>query len=319
MDDGNSAIIIDNGSGYIKAGIAGDDAPKSIFPTLIGRPKHPGMMVGMDQKDIYIGHEVSSKEGVLSMSSPIKNGVIENWEDMEKMWHHCFYNELQISPEDNQILLTEAPCNSKKNRETIMQMMFEKFQVSSFYLASQQVLSLYASGRTTGIVIDSGYSVTSTVPVYEGFALSHAIYKMNLAGKDLTEYLMKLMGEDGVEFSNIEETARENARDTKEKKCYIAIDFEGSMKEFAEGTNKSVTHKLPDGNIISLRNQVFRCPEALFQPNKIIGKEIQGIHEGTFNSILKCDSDIRKDLYGNIVISGGTAMFRSNNSPYHRH
>lgn len=134
---------------------------------------------------------------------------------------------------------------------------------------------------------------------------------MNLAGKDLTEYLMKLMLEDGVEFSNIEETARENARDTKEKKCYIAIDFEGSMKEFAEGANKSLTHKLPDGNEIVLKNQIFRCPEALFQPNKITGKEIQGIHEGTFNSILKCDSDIRKDLYGNIVISGGTAMFKS--------
>lgn len=116
QDDGITSIIIDNGSGYIKAGIAGDDAPKSCFPTLIGRPKQPGMMVGMDQKDIYIGHEVSSKEGVLSMSSPIRNGIIENWEDMEKLWHHCFYNELQISPEDNQILLTETPGNTKKNR-----------------------------------------------------------------------------------------------------------------------------------------------------------------------------------------------------------
>lgn len=186
MEDNTSALIIDNGSGYIKAGVAGDDAPKTCFPTLIGRPKQPGMMVGMDQKDQYIGHEVTSKEGVLLMSSPINHGIIENWDDMEKMWHHCFYNELQISPEDNKVLLTETPGNSRKNKEMMMQIMFEKFQAQSFYLATQQVLSLYASGRTTGIVVDSGYAVTSTVPVYEGFPLSHAIYKMNLAGKDLT-------------------------------------------------------------------------------------------------------------------------------------
>lgn len=104
--------------------------------------------------------------------------------------------------------------------------------MSSFYLALQQVLALYASGKTTGIVLDSGYSLTTTVPIYEGFALSHAIQKMNLAGKHLTDYLMNLMKEDGVSFSNIEETARYNARDTKEKVCFVATDFEGSLKEF---------------------------------------------------------------------------------------
>ena len=83
-------------------------------------------------------------------------------------------------------------------------MMFEKFQVSSFYLALQQVLALFASGKTTGVVLDSGYSTTSAVPIYEGFALSHAIQKMNLAGKHLTDYLITLMKEEGTSFSNIE-------------------------------------------------------------------------------------------------------------------
>ena len=110
--------------------------------------------------------------------------------------------------------------------------MFEKFNVSSFYLALQQVLSLYASGKTTGVVVDSGYSSTSTVPIYEGFALSHAIQQIPLAGIHLTDYLMSLMKEDGVLFSNIEETAKTNAKDTKEKVCYVATDFEGSLKEY---------------------------------------------------------------------------------------
>jgi len=123
---------------------------------------------------------------------------------MYKMWHHGFINELQMTPEDSPILMTEPPGNTKKNREILIEMMFEKFQVSSFYLALQQVLALFASGKTTGVVLDSGYSMTSTVPIYEGFALSHAIQKMNLAGKHLTEYLIGLMKEEGTLFSNIE-------------------------------------------------------------------------------------------------------------------
>ena len=170
-------------------------------------------------------------------------------QDMEKMWHHGFFNEVQMTPEDCPILLSETPGNSKKNREDLIQVMFEKFNVASFYLALQQVLALFASGKTTGVVLDSGYSLTSTVPIYEGFALSHAIQKMGLAGKHLTEYLMELMKEDGVYFSNSgEEAARSNAKDTKEKVCYVAGDFEGSLKEFSEYPNKSITHKLPDGN-----------------------------------------------------------------------
>lgn len=157
-----------------------------------------------------------------------------------------------MTPEDSPILLTETPGNSKKNREDLMQVMFEKFNVSSFYLALQQVLALYASGKTTGVVLDSGHSLTTTVPVYEGFALSHAIQKMNLGGKHLTDYLMELMKEEGLFFSNIEETARFNARDTKEKVCYVAADFEGSLKEFSENPSKSTVHRLPDGNEITI-------------------------------------------------------------------
>jgi actin-related protein len=225
---------------------------------------------------------------------------------MEKIWHHCYFNELRVHPEEHPALLTEAPMNPKANREKMTQIMFETFNVPSFYVSIQAVLSLYASGRTTGIVLDSGDGVTHTVPIYEGYSLPHSIMRIDLAGRDLTDYMMKLLTEVGVSFSTSAE--REIARDIKEKLCYVALDFDSELKASNESSKKEVNYTLPDGQVITIGNQQFRCPEALFQPMKY-GKDFLGIHELTFQSIMKCDVDVRKDLYSNIVMSGGTTMF----------
>jgi len=299
-------VVIDNGTGMVKAGFAGDDAPRCVFPSLVGVPRGKQCMVGMARKDLYIGDEAQSRRGMLKLRYPLEHGVVHSWDDMTALWHHTFYNELRVDPSEQPILLTEAPMNPKSNREKMCQIMFETFDVPDFYVGIQAVLSLYSSGRTTGIVLDSGDGVSHTVPIYEGYSLSHAISRLDLAGRDLTTYMRRILKERGMTLEG--PSGLEIVRDIKEKTCYVALDFEEEMSKVELKSDMEVNYELPDGTIVQIGSERFRTPEALFQPD-LLGIECDGIHNLTYNSIQDCDLDVRRDLYNNVVLSGGSTMY----------
>ena len=302
----SAAIVMDNGSGMVKCGFSGDDAPRSVFASVVGRPAYRAIMVGMGEKNTYVGQHAQEKRGILRLRYPVEHGIITNWDDMEQVWHHAFTEELKVSPEDHNVLFTESPMNPRTNREKITQIMFEGFGVPGLYVNIQAVLALYASGRTTGVVMDSGDGVTHTVPIFEGYALPHAILRLNLAGRDLTHYLQRILVQRGYTFTSSAE--REIVRELKEKSCYVASDFE-SEYEKSQKTDKCIQqHELPDGSIMTINDERFRAAEVLFRP-ELVGKETEGIHYLAYDSVERCEMDIRRELFGDVVLSGGTTMF----------
>ena len=300
-DDSKPNIIIDNGSGYCKAGFSGEEGPRAVFPAIVGRPKNPGIMVGAEKKDFFVGLQAEEKRGILHLAYPIEHGIVTDWNDMEKIWDHTFTNELRVTPEEHNVMLTEAPINPKHNREKMAQIMFETFNVQGLYIAIQAVLSLYSAGKFTGIVCDSGDGVTHMVPIYDGYSLPHCVLRMDLAGRDITDHLIKILNEVNVSLTTSAE--REIAKDIKEKVCYIALDPETEINEV-----KELSYEMPDGTVIKVKDQRFRAPEILFHPEQC-GKEPGGVDHKCFESIGKSDIDVRKDLYQCIVLSGGTTMF----------
>lgn len=293
------AVIIDDGTGRCKTGLAGAKAPKAVFPSRIGKSQ------GSGKTGEYIGDAAVSRRGVLTIENPLKLSVINDWEAIEKIWDHCFHSELRVDPKDRPVMLTDTPQEPSTNRKQMAQIMFESFSVPAFYVATKAVLTMYGHGRSTGLVIDSGYSATFTIPIVQGYVASRAVIKQDFGGVDLTNYLAKLLTKT---YSSIKDLSDlETVRDIKESLCYVADDYDKEMDKSGNNQSLEKEYKLPDGQVINLASERFKCAEALFNPDPL-GIKGLGLQYSAFQSIMKSQVDTRTDLYQNIVLTGGSTM-----------
>lgn len=241
-----------------------------------------------------------------SDSYKVERGVVSNWEGFEETLHHLYSDQLKINAGEYPVLVGEPPLNAKINRERIAEILFEVFNVPASYVAISSILALFSAGRTTGVVVESGHGVTQIVPVYEGHTLPHAIQRINLGGGDLNTYLKnQLLGREDDAIAAIDDSS---VVDIKHKNCFVSQDFEHDL---ATNTDE-VTYALPDGQEVRINQERFVTPEAMFQPSSIDFLEMyeqQGIHACVMDVVAKCDLDIRRSMFENIIISGGNTMF----------
>lgn len=254
-----------------------------------------------------VGDETLKGQSYLRLSHPMDNGIIKNWEDMVHLWDYTFKKKLGIEDlSDHSILLTEPVMNPDSNREKMVEIMFEKFGFNAVYVAIQAILTLYAQGLQTGIVVDSGDGVTHIIPVYEGVSLTHHSKRLNIAGRDITKYLISLLLRRGYSLNKT--TDFEIAREIKEKLCYVGYDIEMERLLSRETTALVEVYTLPDGRIIKMDTERYQAPEILFSPY-LIDVDSPGLAEQLFQSINSTDVDIRPGLYRHIILSGGTSMY----------
>ncbi|KAG8933059.1 Actin-2 [Tulasnella sp. 418] len=261
-------------------------------------------MAGALEGDVFIGRKAQEFRGLLKIKYPMEHGIVTDWDDMERIWTWVYTEELGTLSEEHPVLLTEAPLNPRSNRDVAASIFFDTFNVPALFTSVQAVLSLYSSGRTTGIVLDSGDGVTHAVPVFEGFSMPHAIRRVDVAGRDVTEHLQLLLRKAGHHLNTTAE--KEVVRTIKEKCCYVALN---PAKEEKEVAGRWEEFRLPDGNAVQLGSERFRAPEILFNPD-LIGQEYAGVHQVVVDSVNRVDMDLRRSLFSNVVLSGGSTLCR---------
>ncbi|TLD27808.1 actin-like protein 2 [Venturia nashicola] len=301
-------IVLDGGTGFLKAGYAGQNFPDFQYPSIVGRPilrseEQTGDIV---VKDLMCGQDAADARSMLQITYPMENGIVKRWDDMQHLWDYNFYEKMQVDPTGRKILLTEPPMNPLKNREQMCEVMFERYNFGGVYVAIQAVLALYAQGLSSGVVVDSGDGVTHIVPVYESTVLNHLTRRLDVAGRDVTRNLIALLLRRGYALNRTADF--ETVRQIKEKLCYVSYDLELDQRLSEDTTVLVESYTLPDGRVIRVGSERFEAPECLFQPH-LVDVEQPGIAEFLFNTIQAADVDVRSSLYKAIVLSGGSSMY----------
>lgn len=304
-----ASVIIDNGTESIKVGLAGDEAPRAVIPTLIGYSQYSALDIVMDKTNYSIGNAAYKKRGLLTVSRPIVNRKIEDFDAMEKIWHSILLKELKVDTSQNSVLLTQSCEYTDSCRRKIAEIFFEFFNTPSLYIGNQGVLGLFATGSTKGVALDSGEGGTHVVPVYEGYVSPYSINSIDVSGYNITNHLLDLLTKKGLTFSKHYDF--DIVKNIKETKCFVSLDYEKEMKEFIENANtKDAIYELPDNEKININKEQIEAPEIMFQP-QMIGRPDFGIGELIYKSYFSIDTEIRNSLFENIVLVGGNTMFNN--------
>lgn len=278
------------------------------------------MRISSITEDFYVGDEAQEKRGVLHLDWPIQRGIIKDFDGMEKIWNHLIDKELQAvvdSSDDCEdykgVFLTESPLLPMAVRQKTMETWFETFKARHYFVAIGAVLGLYSTGQETGIAVDSGDGVTHAVPTWEGYHITNAIRRMNMAGRDLTEYMERLLCEADVNLTSSAErmtamlmkgSFENEANNPDYQGCYVSMNIAEDMEKGVEPQD----FNMPDGSKVTISDQLIRVPELMFNPS-LDGKEMSSLQEICNQSQLACPLDCRQSLLNYIVLIGGNTMF----------
>ncbi|KAL8823489.1 MAG: hypothetical protein Q9170_008358 [Blastenia crenularia] len=343
------AIVMDNGTGFSKLGFAGNDAPSFVFPTAIatkggvgaaggsgsGRPavaSKPSYLTGgsgmggnlsakrgTEDLDFFIGNEaLNAAAGPgYGINYPVRHGQVENWDHMERFWSNSIFKYLRVEPEDHYFLLTEPPLNPPENRENTAEIMFESFNCAGLYIAVQAVLALAASWTSakvadrslTGIVVDSGDGVTHVIPVAEGYVIGSSIKSIPIAGRDITYFVQSLLRDRGEADSSLK-----TAEKVKEEYCYVCPDMVKEFSRFDREPDRFLKHTVTQPNGRSVTVDVgyerFLAPEIFFNPEIYSSDFLTPLPTVVDGVIQSSPIDVRRGLYKNIVLSGGSTLYK---------
>ncbi|CAK1588121.1 unnamed protein product [Parnassius mnemosyne] len=294
-------IVIDNGSYNIKAGFSCDNHPVSIFRNVVGRPIYLNGGYGREYYDVYIGDDTICNAEDLDLSRPVINGQIANWDNMERVWHHIFYQELKAAPEDRAVLLTCSPMSPISEKIKCCEVFFETLNSPDLCIRPQCVLALYGSGVTTGICVDVGHDNTNINPIYEGGVISYAHMQTHIGGKQISNFIEKHLQERNLNLGIQEiDVVEEIKRD-----C-LYRSFNSSMHQ----DDVCEDYLLPDGTKINIGEETLLLGEIFFQPELINIEQhyCLPLHEAITTSVLKCDPDLTSELYDAVTLCGGSSM-----------
>jgi len=319
-------VVIDNGTGYTKMGYAGNYEPNFIIPSFIstGVEKTGAARNPVQDLDFFIGPDAMEKRANYNLDYPIREGVVANWDNMEKYWQRCIYQFLSCDPEEHYMLLTEPPLNTPENREFTAEIMFETFNVPALYIAVQAVLALCASlltkqdkgGKTnsvTGTVIDSGDGVTHIIPVVEGYVIGSCIKHIPLAGRKVTDFIVSMLRDRNETFPP--DDALTIAKKIKESYCYVCPDL---VKEYLKYDTDPTRFRVYKGTntktnqpyTVDVGYERFLGPEVFFSPEIFDANFTMSLPALVDQTIQACPIDTRRGLYNYITLSGGSTMFK---------